>query len=205
MIHRPARMMQDADALFQFYGPLISAHLTTAHSLHAKEGENRPYAYTPYAFPRHTTQCPGHPPVEPPPANPAPAWVPRTLVSILTWLPYFRAHHRNSPVNTDTWSSTSTFATAHHCHWYLIHPGLATIPAALALHSTLGTFVFSAIHADLPHANICHTHFAFDYSHLALLADLCAICLTLAQHTPVTPTTAKRSPALPPVCHTNPV
>ena len=184
MIHRPARMMQDADALSQFYGPLISAHFTTAHSLQTMDSANRPYAYTPNAFPCHTTRCPGHPPKESPPADPTPPWESCTLVNIPTRLPYFKAHHRNGPVNTDTWSSTSTFATARHCHWYSIHPGLATIPAALAMHSTLGTLVFSAIHADLPHANICHTHFAFDHSHLALLADLRAICSTLANQKP---------------------
>ena len=87
-------------------------------------------------FPCHTTQCPGHPPKGITTSRPHPAM---GIVNIPTLLPYSKAHHCKGPINTNTWSSTSTFATARHCHWYSIHPGLATIPAALAMHSTLGT------------------------------------------------------------------
>ena len=207
VLHQPSRMMQDADALSRFYGPLISAHLSIAHSLATSDHASRPFAYASTAFPQHTVRRPTHPPpgytIEPPvPPTPNHA---TTLVNIPVRILPVPTHTSRPPPSHSAQSSTNVFVTARHCHWYSIHPGFGTISAALSLHSTLGTFVFSAIHASLPHANLGQTHFQFDHSHIASLSDIISICSTLAASTPAIPTPSKRQRQLPPVCRTAPV
>jgi hypothetical protein len=58
VIHRPARMMQDVNALSRPSAPLVNQYSTYASLLVATDCSRRPAAYAPSSFPFHSTKCP---------------------------------------------------------------------------------------------------------------------------------------------------
>jgi hypothetical protein len=65
VIHRPARMMADVDALSRRYVGLVRQYMIYAATLSTADRLRRPCAYNPSLFPQHTTKCPS---TEPDPA-----------------------------------------------------------------------------------------------------------------------------------------
>jgi hypothetical protein len=69
VIHRPARMMQDVDALSRRYSGLVHQYMTFAATLSSGDRARRPAAYDPSVFPTYSTKCPSQ---LPSPAAPSP-------------------------------------------------------------------------------------------------------------------------------------
>ena len=70
VIHRPARMMADVDALNRFHEPLIAEYEQQLHSANIDDIRTRPFSYDPSSFPDHALKCPASKPADIPTSNP---------------------------------------------------------------------------------------------------------------------------------------
>ena len=122
ILHRPARMMQDVDALSRFYDPLIACYNLTANQLRSDDYAQRPHAFRRSLFPVFALNVSKYKP-PPPPLCPPPTDTPQYRSPLFS-IPWHRVPRstQSNPVNHDSNPSfarslVAAHVTRRHRHW----------------------------------------------------------------------------------------